>query len=178
MHLTQEEKDHLKELALESIKGKFEHEPEPELGIDSETLKTNCGAFVTLKTHGSLRGCIGLVVGMKPLYKSVTEMARAAAFDDPRFTPLTKDEVDKLEIEISALSPLEKIDDPAQIEVGKHGIMLQHGYHSGLLLPQVATEYGWDRITFLKHTCLKAGLPENAWRDPETEIQIFSAEVF
>jgi AmmeMemoRadiSam system protein A len=178
MHLTQEEKDYLKELALESIRTKFQNEPEPELGIESETLKQNCGAFVTLKTHGSLRGCIGLVVGMKPLYKTITEMARAAAFDDPRFTPLTEKEADKLEIEISVLSPLEKIDDPGKIEVGKHGIMIRHGYYSGLLLPQVATEYGWDRKTFLRHTCLKAGLPESAWRDPATEIQIFTAEIF
>jgi AmmeMemoRadiSam system protein A len=178
MHLTQEEKDHLKELALESIRTKFQNEPEPELGIKSETLKQNCGAFVTLKTHGSLRGCIGLVVGMKPLYKTITEMARAAAFDDPRFTPLTEKETDKLEIEISVLSPLEKIDDPDKIEVGKHGIMIRHGYYSGLLLPQVATEYRWDRKTFLRHTCLKAGLPESAWRDPATEIQIFTAEIF
>jgi AmmeMemoRadiSam system protein A len=178
MHLNREEKDHLKALAFESIKGKFDDEPEPELGIESQTLQMNCGAFVTLKTGGILRGCIGLVVGMKPLYKTVTEMARAAAFNDPRFAPLTKDELDKLEIEISALSPLKKIEDPNEIDVGRHGIMIQHGFHSGLLLPQVATEYGWDRNTFLRHTCLKAGLPENAWRDPEAEIQIFSADVF
>jgi len=178
MKLTQEEKDHLKEIARLSIRSRLEHNPEPVLGIDSETLRTNCGAFVTLKIGEELRGCIGLIAAMKPLYESVIEMAQAAAFDDPRFGPLTKSEFDKIGIEISVLSPLKVIESLDEIEVGKHGIIIRRGYHSGLLLPQVATEYNWDRETFLRHTCLKAGLPYDAYLDPKSEIQIFTAEVF
>jgi len=106
-------------------------------------------------------------------------MAEAAAFQDPRFPPVRVDELGELEIEISVLTPLREIKDPEEIEVGKHGIMIERPpYYSGLLLPQVATEYGWDRETFLEQTCIKAGLPPNAWRDPATRIYIFSAEIF
>ena len=178
MMLTEEEKNHLKEIARLSIRSRFENTPEPELGIDSEILKTNCGAFVTLKIGEELRGCIGLISAVKPLYETIIEMAQAAAFDDPRFEPLTKRESEKLEIEISVLSPFRRIIDLNEIKPGIHGIMIRHGYHSGLLLPQVATEYHWDRETFLKHTCLKAGLHPDAYLDPKTEIQIFTAEVF
>jgi AmmeMemoRadiSam system protein A len=178
MNLTQEEKDHLKEIARLSIQSRLEHTPGPVLSMDSEILRTNCGAFVTLKIGGQLRGCIGLIAAMKPLYESVIEMAQAAAFDDPRFEPLTKSELNKIDIEISVLSPLRVIDNLDEIEVGRHGIIIRRGYHSGLLLPQVATDYNWDRETFLRHTCLKAGLPFDAYLDPKTEIQIFTAEVF
>jgi uncharacterized protein (TIGR00296 family) len=105
-------------------------------------------------------------------------MAIEAAVGDPRFPPVTSDELKDIKIDISALSPLEAIKDVNKIEVGKHGIIIRRGFYSGLLLPQVATEYGWDRETFLAHTCQKAGLPPNAWKDKTTEIQIFSAEVF
>ncbi len=178
MQLTQEEKDLLKNLARESIRTYLDKEPEPQPEIDSEILKMNCGAFVTLTIKGELRGCIGLIVGVKPLYQAVIEMARQAAFNDPRFPALTKIEFKSIEVEISVLSPLERITDIQQIEVGKHGIIIKRGFRSGLLLPQVATEYGWDRDTFLRHTCLKAGLPEDAYLDPETEIQVFTAHVF
>ena len=136
------------------------------------------GAFVTLHKHGALRGCIGYVEAIKPLYKTVQEMAIAAAFQDPRFPGLKADEFNNIEIEISVMSPLEKITDVNKIEVGKHGIIIKSGFNSGLLLPQVATEQGWDRDTFLEHTCYKAGLPGNIWKKPDTEILIFSAEVF
>jgi len=105
-------------------------------------------------------------------------MAEAAAFKDPRFTPVKEKELSELDIEISVLTPLKRITDINEIQVGKHGIYMVKGMWAGLLLPQVATEYGWDRQTFLEHTCQKAGLPSNAWKDKETEIYIFSADIF
>jgi AmmeMemoRadiSam system protein A len=178
MSLTQAEKDELKKLAYNSLRSRFNPAYIPKLELDSEVLKDNRGAFVTLKIDGQLRGCIGLVEGIKPLYQAVIEMAQAAAFEDPRFPSLQKQEVDNIDIEISVMSPLKQIRDLNLIEVGKHGLVIRHGYHSGLLLPQVAREYNWDRITFLEQTCLKAGLPPELYTDPETEIYTFSAEVF
>lgn len=105
-------------------------------------------------------------------------MALAAAFQDPRFSPVTRDEWDDLELEISVLSPLTKLDDPEKVRVGVHGLYLRKGSQGGLLLPQVAVEQGWDRETFLGQTCRKAGLPPEAWRDPDTDIYVFTAEVF
>jgi len=133
---------------------------------------------VTIKRRGQLRGCIGYIEGRGPLYKTVEEMAEAAAFKDPRFMPVTEKELTELDYEISVLTPLQKIKDINEIEVGKHGIYIKKGWNSGLLLPQVATEYGWDRQTFVEHTCQKAGLPANAWKDKNAEIYIFSADIF
>lgn len=136
------------------------------------------GAFVTIHKHGQLRGCIGNMVGRGPLIEVIQEMAVAAATQDPRFHPVSRDELSAIDIEISVLSPLRRITDVNEIEVGTHGIIMSRGAFHGVLLPQVATEYGWDRETFLIHTCLKAGLPTEAWKDPETAIEIFSAQVF
>jgi AmmeMemoRadiSam system protein A len=105
-------------------------------------------------------------------------MAQAAAFRDPRFRPVEEEELPLLDLEISVLTPFEEIDDPEQIQVGLHGILIRKGYISGLLLPQVATERNWDRMTFLEEACRKAGLPRNAWKDPDTKIYVFSADVF
>jgi len=105
-------------------------------------------------------------------------MAEEAAFNDPRFTPVSKGELKDLDIEISALTPLRQIENVEEIEVGRHGLYIEKGFFSGLLLPQVATEYGWDRETFLEHTCLKAGLPRDAWKAEDTVISIFSADIF
>jgi hypothetical protein len=138
----------------------------------------NTGAFVTLKKHGQLRGCIGFIEARKPSYETVRDMAQAAAFSDPRFSPVTQKEFEDLKIEISILTPLKKISDINEIEVGKHGLYIIKGFNSGLLLPQVATEYSWDRVTFLKETCRKAGLPFDAWKDKDAKIFIFSADVF
>ena len=138
--------------------------------IDSENLLTNCGAFVTLKKRDNLRGCIGYIKAYKPLWETVQEMAVAAAFHDPRFPSLKPEEVPQLTFEISVLSPLKRIKDINEIEVGKHGLYIIHGHRAGLLLPQVATEYKWDGETFLAETCHKAGLPANAWMDKESEI--------
>ena len=133
---------------------------------------------MTLRQDGRLRGCIGSFVGTGPLIDTVREMAISASTRDPRFPPLTTAELEEVDLEISVLSPLRQIDDPSEIEVGRHGIFITRGFHSGVLLPQVATEYGWDRETFLEHTCAKAGLPADAWRDPETQIEVFEAQVF
>ncbi len=135
------------------------------------------GAFVTLKIDRRLRGCIGHVVGVVPLWEAVRDNAAAAAFRDPRFPALEADELERVRLEISVLSPLRPV--PADgVEVGRHGVLIERGPTRGLLLPQVAVEYGWDREIFLDHTCRKAGLELGCWRDPETVIQVFSAEVF
>ena len=136
------------------------------------------GVFVTLRKNEELRGCIGYVEGFKPLHESIPEMSEAAATRDPRFDPIKEHELEEISLEISLLSPLQKIDSPERIEVGKHGIVIKKGFNKGLLLPQVAKENNWDRQTFLEHACLKANLPPDSWRDEEIEIYIFSAEVF
>lgn len=143
-----------------------------------EILKKKRGAFVTLHKKGHLRGCIGYIEARKPLYETVKEMALAAAFHDPRFSPLRKDEMPDILFEISVLSPLQRVHDINDIEVGRHGLYIVKGRYSGLLLPQVAVEYGWDRLTFLQQTCCKAGLPTQAWKETDTSIFIFSADVF
>jgi MEMO1 family protein len=165
-----------------SARGAIEHrltgKPWPSLEGETRKLKEKRGAFVTLKRKGQLRGCIGYTQAIKPLSQTIMEMAQAAAFQDPRFPPLDKNELDDLEIEISVLTPFRPIQDVKEIEVGRHGLFIERGGYSGLLLPQVATEYHWDRQTFLEHTCLKAGLPRDAWKDKKTKIQVFSAEIF
>jgi AmmeMemoRadiSam system protein A len=176
--LSKDEKTSLLKLARDTIQGKIQHRVTEIYQPPSDALKEPCGAFVTLHKSGALRGCIGLVEAMKPLYKSVREMALAAAFDDPRFPPLGRDELEEIDIEISVMSPLKRIKDVNEIEVGKHGIIMKRGFHQGLLLPQVATEQGWNRDTFLEHTCYKANMMSDCWKQPDTEIYIFSAEVF
>ncbi len=176
--LSDDDKALLIDIAKKSVEAKLSGEDAPDFNITSDILKTNMGAFVTLKKHGRLRGCIGHIEAIKPLSTTVEEMAQAAAFRDPRFPSVTKEEFKDLSFEISALTPLVRISDVNEIEVGKHGIYIVRGLRSGLLLPQVATEYNWDRLTFLKQTCYKAGLASDAWRDKKTKIYIFSAEVF
>lgn len=176
--LTAEDKALLHQIARTAIVSHFDGRPVPKPEAASPALDEPRGAFVTLNIHGRLRGCIGHIIGSLPLAETVSRMAVAAAFEDPRFPPLTREELDRIEIEISVLSPLKKIEDMNDIEVGKHGIYLKNGWRSGLLLPQVAGEYGWDRKTFLEQTCRKAGLPTNAWKNKDIEVYIFSAEVF
>ena len=135
-----------------------------------------CGAFVTLHKAGRLHGCIGYIEAARPLYQTVRECALAAALHDPRFSPVTPDELDSLRLEISVLSPLTEIR-PEQVEVGRHGLLISRGFQRGLLLPQVAVEWKWDRERFLAETCLKAGLPQDAWKQGAT-IQAFTAQVF
>lgn len=177
--ISDKDKAFLLKLAKETIECKVKGVKCPDYKITSEVLKENRGAFVTIKKHGDLRGCIGYIQAIKPLYQTVQEMAEAAALNDPRFEPVTKEELKDLEIEISVLTPLKRITDVSQIQVGTHGILIRKGYYSGLLLPQVATENNWDRKTFLEQTCFKAGIyDKDCWKDKDTEIYIFSAEVF
>ncbi len=176
--LSEHDKETLLHIAKTVIQSKVRGKPVPEFTVDSPVLKEKRGAFVTINKGGQLRGCIGYIQPYKPLYQTIEEMAVQAAFHDPRFDPVTEREVPDLEIEISVLTPLKRIKDVEEIEVGKHGILIERGFHSGLLLPQVATEHGWDRKTFLEHTCLKAGLPQDACKDEDTVISIFSADIF
>jgi len=134
------------------------------------------GAFTTLHEDGRLRGCIGYVQAIFPLYRTVYETARAAAFHDPRFVPITRNELSHLQIEISVMSPLRPIE-PQAVVVGVHGLVVSRGGYCGLLLPQVASEYGWDRERFLAETCRKAGLPSDALARG-AKLEAFTAEVF
>ncbi|HEB30073.1 MAG TPA: AmmeMemoRadiSam system protein A [Spirochaetes bacterium] len=176
--LTKEEKESLLKLARDTIGARLGKNKPADFSPGSSVLTEPRGAFVTLHKHGALKGCIGYVEAIKPLYQTVREMAVAAAFQDPRFESVTGDEFDQIEIEISVMSPIKKISNIDEIEVGKHGLIMKSGLNQGLLLPQVATEQGWDKETFLEHTCNKAGLYGDCWKKPETEISIFSAEVF
>ncbi len=176
--LTDEEKKILHAIARNAIESALNGKPSPPLPELTPTLKEYRGAFVTLTKNGNLRGCIGLIQPVKPLAASVQEMAVAAAFQDPRFPPLSREEWPRIDIEISALTPFKQIHDFSEIEIGKHGLYIQKGPYSGLLLPQVATEYGWNTEEFLRQTCLKAGLPTNAYKDPDTKVYVFSADIF
>ncbi len=177
--LTEQEKDYLRNLAWESISSRLGMREEQEFTPPvSDRMEEKLGAFVTLKKNGRLRGCIGNVVGDIPLWKTIIKMAESAAFEDPRFPPINKDEFTQLEIEISILSPFERVEDIQAIEPGRDGLLVRKSWHSGLLLPQVATEWGWDRETFLAQTCQKAGLRGDCWKDTQTEIFWFQAEVF
>jgi len=177
MGLTDEEKKELLELARTSVDSKltgcelFQPRMTPTLGEKR-------GVFVTIKKRGQLRGCIGYIQGVQQLCDAVSEMARAAAFRDPRFPPVRKEETPALTYEISVLTPMREINSPDEIQIGVHGLYVVKGHHSGLLLPQVATEYHMDSLTFLEQTCHKAGLPPDAWKEGDTKIFVFSAEVF
>ena len=162
-------------LAHESIAAALEERPF-EATQANPHLAEKRGAFTTLHLHGKLRGCIGYVLSTQPLCRTVAETAKAAAFDDPRFQPVTPEEAAELKIEISVLSPLRPIL-PEDVVVGKHGLVVTQGNRRGLLLPQVPVEWGWDRETFLSQTCQKAGLAPDAWLRG-AELQAFTAEVF
>jgi len=178
LELTSEEKTQLLKIARDVVECRCRGEKPADIVSDSPALNQPRGAFVTLHKDGKLRGCIGQIKAKNPLIKTVIEMAEAAAFQDPRFPAVTSEELGRLTYEISVLTPLRRIWDVKEIEVGVHGIYLKRTACSGLLLPQVATEWNWDRITFLEHTCIKAGLPQDGWKDKQTEIYIFSADVF
>lgn len=144
-----------------------------------ESLHQLAGAFVTLKTRdGALRGCIGTFAADGPLYATVQQMAVSAATRDPRFPAVAEQELDRLDLEISVLSPREALARPEDVEVGTHGLCITLGHHHGVLLPQVPVEQGWDRDTFLEHLCLKAGLPPDAHGQPDARLETFTAQVF
>jgi uncharacterized protein len=170
-----EERRVLLEIAHRSIEAALRGES-LELTPPCEHLAQPRGAFTTLHLHDKLRGCIGYVFATEPLYQTVAETARAAAFDDPRFEPVTLDEAEALKVEISVLSPLRPIH-AEEVLVGRHGLVVMQGGRRGLLLPQVPVEWNWDRETFLAQTCLKAGLAPDAWKHG-AELQAFTAEVF
>ncbi len=186
MNLTEEDKTKLLLIARESVKKaasgskKRSRDTEGVSGTDitEENLKMEAGAFVSLHKGGKLRGCIGRFEAEGPLYETVETMARAASISDFRFSRVAPDEVEDIDIEISVLSPLKRIQDVSEIEVGRHGLYIIRGSSRGTLLPQVASERGWDRETFLEQTCLKAGLGRNAWMDEETELYTYEAFVF
>ena len=173
--LPKKEREMLLEYARKNISYKLgleKEEPKIELNAD------HCGAFVTLRKEGNLRGCIGNIVSQRPLVETIHDMSEAAAFRDPRFLPLVGEELEKISIEISLLSPLEKVDNTEKIKPGRDGLYVKNGFYAGLLLPQVATEQGWDRETFINQTFLKAGLTPEFRDHEDTEIYSFTAEVF
>lgn len=177
--LTQEQRTRLLQVARQSVLAACCGEAEPDTQTDDPALTAVQGAFVTLhRANGDLRGCIGHIEGVAPLIETVAEMAVAASTQDPRFPQVRCDEVPSLHIEISAMSPITEVTDVEKIEVGRHGLIVTCGYRRGLLLPQVATECAWTCDEFLCHTCQKAGLPPHAWKDKQTKIECFEAEVF
>lgn len=175
--LSPSDQKELLQIARKAIADKLRHNRGEEIHTENAQLRLPRGVFVTLHLKGQLRGCIGTFQSSGELYKSVVSMARAAAFEDRRFPALREDELDEIDIEISVLSQLEEITDTEVIEIGKHGLYISRGFQRGVLLPQVASEHNWDRKTFLEHTCMKAGLPVNAWKEG-AKIEIFSAQIF
>ena len=172
---TSEERLVLLKLAHESILSALERR-EISLAPPSPHLSERRGGFTTIYFQGLLRGCVGYVFPVTSLYRTVAETARAAAFEDTRFSPITLEEAPELEISLSILSPLKAIA-PEEVEIGLHGLVIIQGGRRGLLLPQVPVEHHWDRVTFLEQTCRKAGLPPDAWRKGAT-LEAFTAEVF
>ncbi len=176
--LSENEKKFLLRLARQVIADYLEGLDSPGKTYYTDLLKKKTGAFVTLNNSGDLRGCIGYIDPILPLQDTIAELALSAAFNDPRFPPLGPDELGDMEIEISVLTPKQKINDISQIEIGRDGLIIKQGYHEGLLLPQVATDYNWDVLTFLEQTCRKAGLSTSAWKEKSTQILRFSALIF
>ena len=172
---TPEERAVLLKLAHESILSALERR-EISLTPPSPHLEEPRGAFTTIYFHGNLRGCVGYVFPVASLYRTVAETARAAAFEDTRFSPVSLQEAPDLDLSLSILSPLRVIT-PEEVEIGRHGLVVSQGGRRGLLLPQVPVEYQWDRVTFIEQTCRKAGLPLDAWRQGAT-LEAFTAEVF
>jgi hypothetical protein len=175
--MNKKEQNQLLQLARETICATVTGQPLPLLEKPSAALCSLSGCFVTIKQQGQLRGCIGSFTAQQPLWQTVQEMAVSAATRDPRFYPMKPADLADFSLEISVLSPLQQISSIEQIQVGTHGLYLIKGHNHGVLLPQVAVEYGWDRDTFLRQTCRKAGLPDDAWQK-DAAMYLFSAEVF
>jgi AmmeMemoRadiSam system protein A len=175
--LTAGEKRDLLGIARDAIGCALHHRSVESRIVSEDALLQPCGAFVTLRSNQQLRGCIGYIESTRPLADTVAEVAVKAAMEDPRFLPLTLTEFEHVDIEISILSPLHRISRIEEIEIGTHGLLLEQGVRRGLLLPQVATEYGWDRLTFLEAVTKKAGLAKSAWRDADAKLFVFRAEI-
>ena len=179
-HLTDQERAALLTIARAAVETTARGEPLPAQPEDActPTLEENGCCFVTLHRQGHLRGCIGTFHPGRPLWKTAQEMAVQASSRDPRFRPVAAEEIPEIDLEISVLTPSVPVSDPGEIEVGRDGLIISRGHTRGVLLPQVATENGWDREEFLDHTCRKAGLSAGAWRGEDTTIERFTADVF
>lgn len=177
--LNEDQKERLLKLARDTLTTYVNTGRRLDITEDDSALNKEMGVFVTLHKRGMLRGCIGNIVGNKPLYMSVRDMAIQAGTQDPRFASVKPEELNEIDIEISVLSPLEKINNPDKIVMGKHGVIVRDGFRSGVYLPQVAAETGWSRDEFMDSLCAhKAGMAKSAWRNGGCDIYVFSAEVF
>jgi len=177
--LNDSQRKRLLQIARESIASYVRDGKRKEFTEKDMLLNQHMGSFVTIHEAGELRGCIGNMVASGPLYQTVADMAIEAATGDPRFRPLSINELDKINLEISVLSPLQRVKNIDEIKVPGHGVIVKRGMRSGVYLPQVATETGWNKEEFMTSLCAhKAGLPPDAWKDPATEIYTFRAEVF
>jgi AmmeMemoRadiSam system protein A len=180
---TDEQKAWMMKLARESVtaaaEGRDLAPPEPDASW--KLLHDKGAAFVTLRrrSDGSLRGCIGHIIARVPLYECIAEMGRAAAIHDSRFSPVTPSELGDIHLEISVLTPLQRVEDPEEIVVGKDGVVLKHGYHQGVFLPQVPVEQGWDRTAYLDNLCYKAGMArQGCWKDDQAVLEKFQAIIW
>lgn len=177
--LGKDQQKQLLTIARQTLEVYFRDRTIPEIIVKDNDLQQELGAFVTLTNHGQLRGCIGRFEPHEPLYRVVQQMAIEAATKDHRFYPITYSELKDIKIEISVLSPNQKINDWRQIKLGEHGVIIRKGLQIGTFLPQVATETGWDLETFLSNLCShKAGLPPDNYKDPSAALYIFTAQVF
>jgi AmmeMemoRadiSam system protein A len=178
MPLTGEQKSELLRIARDAIRCDVEHVRVPSLQSADPMMNRLSGVFVTLHAGDELRGCIGFIEPVYPLARATQEVAVKAALEDPRFDPVGREEIADISIEVSVLSRLVELTDPAGVRVGEHGLVIESGMRRGLLLPQVAVEYGWDREQFLSHTARKANLPADAWKRPGVKLFTFTVEKF
>jgi len=177
--LNETQQERLLNIARQTMETYIRERKIPEFSEDDPQLSEPCGAFVTLHKEGNLRGCIGNIISQRPLYELIRDMAIASSTQDPRFPPVEVSEFSHIEIEISVLSQPQRVKDVAEIELGKHGVIVKRDFQEGVFLPQVATETGWSKEEFLSNLCAhKAGLSPEAWKEEATEIYIFSAQVF
>lgn len=176
--LSAEEQESLLKIARQTIEEYIRRGRRPQVSAFTPRLAERRGVFVTLKEHGRLRGCIGYIESPLPLYLAVQDRAVQSATGDPRFPPLTPDELSHVEIEITVLSPLQPISSPESVAVGKHGVVIEKGPYGAVFLPQVPVEQGWDRETYLSELCRKAGLPYDAWRSRDVRLYVFTGQVF
>ncbi len=176
--LSEKEQKILLQIARRTLEGLAVGNGVSRMDVVAERLMEKRGVFVTLQKKGNLRGCIGYIKAVQPLAMAVSEMTIAAGSHDPRFAAVDSAELKDIRIEISVLSSMKRVRDPAEVKVGQHGLYITKGDNAGLLLPQVATSYGWSREEFLGQTCLKAGLPSSAWKDKETQTYLFTAQIF
>jgi len=177
--LSAAEKKELLTIARHTIETFVKTGKAPDIITKDTRLNETEGAFVTIREHGALRGCIGSIIGQEPLYQTVRDMAVAAASQDPRFSPVTAVELKDIDLEISVLSKPVQVRDASEIQLGKHGVIVSEGGHQGVFLPQVADETGWSKEEFLSQLCSqKAGLPPDAWKNPDTALYVFTADVF